>query len=79
MSWYTFAAKRGHGRKEIVKSSLKKGKKPECPRRSVRKTDVYVIDYACEDACVKVANVKSLKKCYAEEGEGGGGSSQVPT
>ena len=38
-------------------------KKAECSRRSVRKNDEYVIDYACEDACVKAANVKSVKKC----------------
>ena len=38
-------------------------KKPERPHRSVRKIDEYVIDYACEDACMKVANVKSVKKC----------------
>ena len=36
-------------------------KKPEHPRRSLRKIDEYVIDYACEDGCVKVANVKSPK------------------
>ena len=29
----------------------------------MRKIDEYVIDYACEDACVNVANVKSVKKC----------------
>ena len=48
-------------------------RKPEHPRRSVRKIDQYVIDYACEDACVKVTNVKSLKKCCQGRGGGGGG------
>ena len=43
-------------------------KKPERPRRSVSKIDEYVIDYACEDAGVKVANMKSAKKCSAGEG-----------
>ena len=36
-------------------------KKPEHPRRSVRKNDEYVIDYTCEDGCVKVENVKTAK------------------
>ena len=38
----------------------------------MRKIDEYVIDYACEDTCVKVANVKSVKK-FARGGVGGGG------
>ena len=37
-------------------------KKPEHPRRSVRNNDEYVIDYACEDGCVKVENVKTAKQ-----------------
>ena len=36
-------------------------KKPEHPWRPVRKIDGYVINYACEDGCVKVENVKSAK------------------
>ena len=36
----------------------------------MRKIDKYFIDYACEDACVKVANVKSVKKYSPEEGVG---------
>ena len=36
-------------------------KKPEHPRRSVSKNDEYVNDYACEDGCVKVENVKTAK------------------
>ena len=47
----------------------------------MRKTDEYVIEYAC-NACVKVSNVKSVKRCSPEEGAGGGGGgggrSQVP-
>ena len=38
----------------------------------MRKIDEYVIDYACEDACVKVANVKSVKKCLPGKEAGGG-------
>ena len=51
----------------------KKKKTPERPRRSARKINEHVIEYACEDACVKVANVKSVKKCSPGEGVGGGG------
>ena len=40
------------------KAVLKLKKKTEHPRRSVRKN---VIDYACEDGCVKVENVKKTK------------------
>ena len=36
-------------------------KKTEHPRRTVRKYNEYVIDYAFEDACVKVENVKTAK------------------
>ena len=57
-------------------------KKPERPRRSVKKVDEIVIDYACEDACVKVANVKSVKKCSPGGGGGegmGGGRTLMPT
>ena len=55
-------------------------KKPERPRRSLRKIDEYVINYACEDACVKIENVKSVKKCSPGAGGGGGGGClQVPT
>ena len=35
--------------------------KNEHPRRSVGKNVEYVIDYACEDGCVKVENVKLAK------------------
>ena len=51
----------GKAEKENVKKWFGKGKKPEHPRRSVRKNDEYVIDYACEDVCVKVENVKTAK------------------
>ena len=44
----------------------------------MRKADEYVIDYGCEDACVKVANVKSEKTCSPEKGAGKG-CSQEPT
>ena len=37
----------------------------------MRKTDEYVIEYACDDACVKGAHVKPVRKC--SPGEGGGG------
>ena len=53
-------------------------KKPKRPRRFVRKIDEYVIDFACEDACVKVTNVKSVKKCSPED-EAGEGRSLLPT
>ena len=66
-----------HHGKEIGKKSFRKMKKPERHQRSVRKPDEDVIDYVCEDACVKVVNVKSVKK-YSP-GEGGGGRSQAPT
>ena len=36
-------------------------KQPEHPRRSVRNIVEYVMGKACEDGCVKVANVKSAK------------------
>ena len=36
-------------------------KKPEHPQRSVRKIDGNVVDYACENGCVKVANVRSVE------------------
>ena len=44
----------------------------------MRKYNEYVIDYAGEDACVKLANVravknmKSVKKCSPGGGGGGG-------
>ena len=65
-----------HGKtlKEMVKKKISKMKiKSWRARRSVRKIDEYVIDYACEGACVKVANVMSVKKCLP------GGCSQAPT
>ena len=34
------------------------------------KNDEYVISYVCEDVCVKVASVKSVKKCSPGEGRG---------
>ena len=34
----------------------------------MRKVDENVIDYACQNACVKVANVKSVKKGLPGEG-----------
>ena len=39
----------GKTKKEVVKNSFEKIKKPERPWRSVRTIDEYVIDYACED------------------------------
>ena len=71
---------RGKTKKETVKNTSKNEKKktPERPRRSARKIDEHVIDYACEDACVKVANVKSVKKCSPGEGVGGGGGRDAP-
>ena len=66
-------------KKEIVKIvSKNEKKKPERPRRFVRKIDESVIDFACEDACVKVTNVKSVKKCSPED-EAGEGRSLLPT
>ena len=44
----------------------------------MRKIDEYVIDYACEDACVKVANVKSVKKCSPGEVGGEGEAPKCP-
>ena len=38
-------------------------KNPKRPRRSVRKIDEYFIVHAYEDGCVKVANMKSVRKC----------------
>ena len=58
------------------------GKKPERPRRRVRKIDEYVIDYAGQDVSEKVVNVKSVKKCSPGEeggGGGGGGGGTLPT
>ena len=51
----------GKTKKEIVKKKVWKNEKPEHPRRSLKKIDEYVIDYACKDGCVKVVNVKSAK------------------
>ena len=49
-------------------------KKPEWPRRSVRKIDEHVINYACEDARVKFANVKPVTwEMFAGGGGGGEG------
>ena len=64
----------GKTKKKWLKTFLKNDK-PERPRRSGRKmTDDYVIDCTCEDAHVKVANVKSVKRCSPAAGP-----SQVPT
>ena len=46
----------------MCKKRVRKTKKPELPRRSVSNFDQDVFDYALEDGCVKVANVKSVKK-----------------
>ena len=48
-------------KKKTYKISFEKCKKPEHTRRSVRKNEEYVIDYACEDGCVKVDNAKTAK------------------
>ena len=62
-------------KKEIVKnSSSLKNEKRERRRWSVREIDEYVIDEACKDACVKVANAKSVKKCSP-----GGGGGMLPS
>ena len=51
----------GETKKELLKQIVSRNeKKPGRPQRSVRKIDEYVIDYVCEDACVKFANVKSV-------------------
>ena len=44
-------------KKEIVKNVFE-NEKPESPWRSTRKNDDCVIDCACEEDSVKVANVK---------------------
>ena len=46
--------------KRLKQNCFENEKKPERPRRSVRKIDEYVIYHACKDACVKFANVKSV-------------------
>ena len=60
-----------------------KNTQPEHPRRSLRKIDENVIEHACKNACVKVANVKLVSKETVVRGwgrgGGGGGRSQVPT
>ena len=48
--------------KKMVKK-FQKLKKPKRPRRSVRRYDEDLNDCACEDSFVKLANVKSVKKC----------------
>ena len=45
---------------------------------TVRKIDEYVTDYARKDACVTVANMKSVKKCSPWEGAGEGHSQGPP-
>ena len=62
----------GKTKKQMVKNRFENWKKPVRPQRSVRKIDEYVIDYTCEDACLKGTNVKSVKKCSL-------GRSVVPT
>ena len=47
-------------KKETVKIVLKNKKKSESPRRLGWKIDEYIIDHSFEDACAKVANVKSV-------------------
>ena len=42
-------------------------KKLERPRRSVSNFDQNVFDYVLEDACVKVASVKSVKKVRQDD------------
>ena len=49
----------------MFKKEFRKPKKPELSRRSVSNFDQDVFDYALEDACVKVANVKSGKEMFA--------------
>ena len=36
----------GKNKKEIVKKKFRKRKKPKCPRRSARKIDDYIFDFA---------------------------------
>ena len=52
----------GKTKKRIFEREFRKTKKPELPQKSVSSFDQKVFDYALEDACVKVANVKSGKK-----------------
>ena len=47
-------------KKNLLKRFRKMKNKPERSRRSVRKTDEYVIYYTCECTGVKFANVKSV-------------------
>ena len=49
--------------KEMVKKKFWKMEKPEHLWRSMSNIDKDANDCACEDACVKVTNVKSVKKC----------------
>ena len=49
----------GKRKKAIVKKIVSKVKQPEHPWGSVRNIVEYVMANACEDGCVKVANVKS--------------------
>ena len=44
----------------------------------MRKNDEYVIDYACEDGCVKVENAKTGKDSMIESWPGGV-SKRLPT
>ena len=55
----------GKTKKETVKNDFERWKKPECPRRSARKIDQYVIDCACEDACVKSCKREVGKEMFA--------------
>ena len=48
-------------KKKTYKKVVSKNEKPEHPRWSVRKNDDYVMDYTCEDGCVKVENLKTAK------------------
>ena len=43
----------------LVISFEKLRNKPERPKRSLRKNDESDINYACEEACEKIANMKS--------------------
>ena len=52
---------------------VSKVENPERLLRSVSNFDEAVIDCECDGTCVKVANVKSVKKCSAGE------HSQTPT
>ena len=61
------------GKRNDKKIVSKNEKKPEGLGDLWKKIDEYIIDHAWEDGCVKIANMKSVKKCSS------GGRCHVPT